>query len=165
MKVTLLVLGQLQKGKMCGYDIQKEIAKVGKGRDDVKFGSIYYAIKKAVDNGWVKRAGTERTGNNPERYMYSITKEGKKFFKKHLYTYVFDAGFNINTSVMFLENLTADQRISFVENRKEQIKNEIEEIKSVTQKSVLDYYILAHLKAEKEFLKTFVIMGGADGSN
>ena len=41
-------------------------------------------IKKAVNNGWVKRVGTEKESGNPERYVYEILPLGKKHYKKLL---------------------------------------------------------------------------------
>ncbi len=54
MRIELTILGLLMKGNLYGYDIKKKILEVSGGFVDTKFGSIYYAIKKSQNKGWIK---------------------------------------------------------------------------------------------------------------
>jgi len=166
MKIDITILGLLMDGNLYGYEIKKKIVDKLEDYVDIKFGSIYYAIKKAVDNGWVKRVGTEKDSGNPERYIYEILPAGKKQYKKILKQY-YDKNlihFDIDIVLMFLNNLTPDQKEQFIEERTalikeklESIKNKIEDEKKVPEeKSYMKVftYLEQHLKAELNWLKS-----------
>ena len=166
MKIEITILGLLMEGNLYGYEIKKKIVERLGEYVDIKFGSIYYAIKKAVDNEWVKRVGTEKDGGNPERYIYQILPAGRKYYKKILKQY-FDQTmihFDIDIVLMFLNSLEPDQKESFIEERKELLKNKISEIKEKVDSEEkkkgaesnlhLYTYLENHLKAELAWLKT-----------
>lgn len=166
MKIEITILGLLMDGNLYGYEIKKKIVERLEDYVDIKFGSIYYAIKKAVDNGWVKRVGTEKDSGNPERYVYEILPAGKKYYKKLLKQY-FDKvmiHFDIDIVLMFLKNLTQDQKELFVEDRVQLLKEKLDSIKAKidTEKKVPEdrsylkvfTYLEHHLKAELNWLKS-----------
>ncbi|OHD69549.1 MAG: hypothetical protein A2W19_00635 [Spirochaetes bacterium RBG_16_49_21] len=166
MKIEITVLGLLMEENLYGYEIKKKIEERLEDYVDIKFGSIYYAIKKAVDNGWVKRVGTEKDSGNPERYIYEIMPNGKKHYKKLLKQYYEKTliHFDIDIVLMFLNSLTEDQRRQFIEQRlsilkikSEALKNKIEREKGGDdEKSYLPIfsYLEHHLKAEMSWLKS-----------
>ncbi len=164
MKIEITILGLLMDGNLYGYEIKKKIVERLEDYVDIKFGSIYYAIKKSVENGWVKRVGTEKESGNPERYVYEILPAGKKHYKKLLKQY-FDANFihfDVDIVLMFFNFLSDEQKESFLEERMgvmkekiESIRNKIEEGKSddVSYMHILTY-LEHHLRAELNWLKT-----------
>ncbi len=128
--------------------------------------AFYYAIKKAVDNGWVKRVGTEKEGGNPERYIYQIMPAGRKYYKKMLKQY-FDhtmIHFDIDIVLMFYNSLQPEQKEAFIEDRMEAVKEKLaaikekveEETKLPEDKSHIHVftYLENHLKAELSWLKS-----------
>ena len=165
MKIEITILGLLMKENLYGYEIKRKIVESLEDYVDIKFGSIYYAIKKSVSNGWVDKAGTEKDSGNPERYVYEITPVGKKHFKKMLKQYFEDniTHFDIDIVLLFFNHLSSSVRDSFVAERLDvigeklqSIEKKLSEIKdggkdggkdeaSIT--SVLKY-IYYHLKAE-----------------
>ncbi|MGL4369092.1 MAG: PadR family transcriptional regulator [Spirochaetota bacterium] len=166
MKIEITILGLLMEGNLYGYEIKKKIVERLGEYVDIKFGSIYYAIKKAVDNEWVKRVGTEKEGGNPERYIYQILPVGRKYYKKILKQY-FDQTmihFDIDIVLMFLNSLEPEQKEAFIEERKELLKNKLSEIKEKieteekkkgTESNLHLYtYLENHLKAELSWIKT-----------
>jgi DNA-binding PadR family transcriptional regulator len=166
MKIEITILGLLMEENLYGYEIKKKIVERLEDYVDIKFGSIYYAIKKAVDNGWVKRVGTEKDSGNPERYIYEIMPNGKKHYKKLLKQY-FDKiliHFDIDIVLMFINYLTDDQKKQFIEQRMSLIKDKLEAIKKKideekSQPGELSYheiftYLEHHLKAEMSWLKS-----------
>ncbi len=165
MKIEITILGLLMEGNLYGYEIKKKIVERLKDYVDIKFGSIYYAIKKAVDNDWVERVGTEKDGGNPERYIYEIKPAGRKHYRKLLKQY-FEHNlvhFDIDIVLMFLNTLTPEQKDQFVEDRIEAVKQKLGEIKEKIQESAdepeeqsqlhLYTYLESHLKAELAWLK------------
>jgi DNA-binding PadR family transcriptional regulator len=166
MKIEITILGLLMERNLYGYEIKKKIVEKLEDYVDIKFGSIYYAIKKAVSNGWVRRVGTEKESGNPERYVYEILPVGKKHYKKLLKQF-FDQNmihFNIDIVLMFLNFLSNEQRSQFVEDRTELIKEKLEAIREKISREKGDenetsnYFVLSyieqHLKAELSWLKT-----------
>jgi DNA-binding PadR family transcriptional regulator len=119
MKIEITILGLLMEGNLYGYEIKKKIVERLEDYVDIKFGSIYYAIKKAVDNEWVKRVGTEKESGNPERYVYEILPAGKKYYRKLLKQY-FEQNlihFDIDIVLMFFNSLSEEQHEQFIEDR------------------------------------------------
>ena len=163
MKIEITILGLLMEGNLYGYEIKKKIVERLEDYVDIKFGSIYYAIKKSVENGWVKRVGTEKESGNPERYVYEILPAGKKHYKKLLKQY-FDTNFihfDVDIVLMFFDNLTEEQKEQFLEERTSLIKDKIDSIKDKIDKDAVDNsyrhilsYLEHHLKAELSWLKT-----------
>ncbi len=166
MKIEITILGLLMEENLYGYEIKKKIVERLEDYVDIKFGSIYYAIKKAVDNGWVKRVGTEKDSGNPERYIYEILPNGKKHYKRLLKQY-FDKTlihFDIDIVLMFINYLADDQKQQFIEQRMGLIKEKLDGIKKKidTEKGQggeqsyreIYTYLEHHLKAELSWLKS-----------
>jgi DNA-binding PadR family transcriptional regulator len=166
MKIEITILGLLMEENLYGYEIKKKIVDRLEDYVDIKFGSIYYAIKKAVENGWVKRVGTEKDSGNPERYVYEILPTGRKHYKKMLKQY-FEQNmihFDIDIVLMFLNYLSDDQaeqfiadRISLIGNKLGSIKQKIDDEKNApAEKSFrkIFSYLEHHLEAELEWLKS-----------
>jgi len=164
MKIEITILGLLIENNLYGYEIKKKIVERLEDYVDIKFGSIYYAIKKSVDNGWVKRVGTEKESGNPERYVYEILPAGKKHYKKLLKQY-FDTNlihFDVDIVLMFFDFLTDEQKEQFLEERTSLIKEKLESIREkiekesnedVSHRHILGY-LEHHLKAEMNWLKS-----------
>jgi len=169
MKIEITILGLLMEGNLYGYEIKKKIVERLEDYVDIKFGSIYYAIKKAVDNEWVKRVGTEKESGNPERYVYEILPAGRKHYKKLLKQY-FDQNlihFDIDIILMFFNFLTEEQREQFIEERLIIVNEKIEAIKKKIEldkelpvdqshRHILTY-LEQHLNAEMNWLKSITI--------
>lgn len=166
MKIEITILGLLMEENLYGYEIKKKIVERLEDYVDIKFGSIYYAIKKAVDNGWVKRVGTEKEGGNPERYIYQIMPAGRKYYKKMLKQYFEHTliHFDIDIVLMFYNSLAPEQKESFIEDRIEAVKEKLsaikekidEEMKLPEDRSHIHVftYLENHLKAELGWLRS-----------
>jgi len=164
MKIEITILGLLMEGNLYGYEIKKKIVERLEDYVDIKFGSIYYAIKKSVENGWVKRVGTEKESGNPERYVYEILPAGKKHYKKLLKQY-FDSKFihfDVDIVLMFFGSLSDEQKEQFLEDRVSFIEEKIEAITEkldnmdTTADSYTNIltYLQYHLKSELEWLNS-----------
>ncbi len=98
---ALLLLGVLMEGDKHGYEIKQLVDSRLSRVTDISSGTIYYTLKKLEKKRLVTRSRM-REGNRPERRVYSITGEGKKYFQDLLAQsfrqmdetyYVFDMGF------------------------------------------------------------------------
>ncbi len=166
MKIDITILGLLMEENLYGYEIKKRIVDRLEDYVDIKFGSIYYAIKKALESGWIVKAGSEKASGNPERYIYEILPSGKKQFRKLLKQY-FDSTlihFDIDFVLLFFNSLTEDQKQQFIEDRlallkekTESLKKKMEDEKKVPEEKSnmkIYSYIDHHLKAEVSWLKS-----------
>ena len=165
MKMEITILGLLMEGNLYGYEIKKKISERLKDYVDIKFGSIYYAIKKAVENKWVKNVGTKKEGGNPERYIYKIMPAGRKYYKKMLKQY-FDhklIHFNIDIVLLFYNTLRPEQKELFIDDRIDTVNEKLKCIKDKIEKEsklstdssqiYIFTYLESHLKAELSWLR------------
>lgn len=77
----LLVLGMLDMKPMSGYDIQQMLQTTDAERwSGVLIGSIYHALKKMEQEGYVEISGIEQSGHR-QKAIYKITDRGIKHLK------------------------------------------------------------------------------------
>lgn len=157
-----MILGFLMDGKLYGYDIKKKMTEKFSNLVDIKFGSIYYALKTAVQKDWVKSAGKEKDGNNPERFIYQITPAGEKHYIRasRKYFETSKVHFEIDVMLLFLDVMTKEQKEQFKEERIQYTTEKLEEIREKIQNPKekmqlsLNSYIESHLKAELAWAKS-----------
>lgn len=101
----LLFLGLLMEGPKHGYEIKRQIEEELFPFVGLKIKSIYYPLKKMEQLGLINK-DVGREGKWPEKYVYSITPNGRKIFD-HLITESFLSierpYFNIDLSLYFLD--------------------------------------------------------------
>lgn len=77
----LLVLGMLDVQPMSGYDIQQALQLTDAERwGGVLIGSIYHALKKMEQEGYVAVISIEQTGHR-QKAVYTITETGKTYLQ------------------------------------------------------------------------------------
>ena len=74
--VAYHVLLALAKGNLHGYAIIKNVAESTGGEVELEAGTLYAAIKRMKDEGWIEEARAPR--GESRRRTYAITKLGKK---------------------------------------------------------------------------------------
>ena len=76
---TFFILLSLSPGPKHGYAILKEVESLSEGRVKLSTGTLYGAIKRLLDRGWIHRVddpipnSTER-----ERKSYELTESGRR---------------------------------------------------------------------------------------
>jgi transcriptional regulator len=73
----LLVLKALAGGPQHGLGVSRRIALITKGAFEVKPGSLFPALNRLEENGWVA-ASWGRSENNRRARYYTLTKAGQK---------------------------------------------------------------------------------------
>jgi len=76
--IELLILLQLKKKTMYGYEIIKELKKIFEGVWEPKTGTIYPALRRLETRGLI------RTELKDEREHYLLTEKGEKVMKENL---------------------------------------------------------------------------------
>lgn len=80
MSYQLILLGLLAGQPRHGYEIKQTFEEGTLGEYlKVSGGGLYYNLHKLVKEGYVTEQNIEREGNYPERQVYQITEEGRKF--------------------------------------------------------------------------------------
>ncbi|WP_072770988.1 PadR family transcriptional regulator [Desulfitobacterium chlororespirans] len=78
----LLVLGMLDVQPMSGYDIQQALQLTDAERwGGVLIGSIYHALKKMEQEGYVAVTSIEQTGHR-QKAVYTMTEAGKTYLQE-----------------------------------------------------------------------------------
>jgi DNA-binding PadR family transcriptional regulator len=84
LSTRLVILGFLRGRPQYGYEIKQMIEHVMGDWTDIAFGSIYYALGKLAEEGYVEKVGTEQEGGRPSRTVYQITDTGREEFMRLL---------------------------------------------------------------------------------
>jgi len=80
MSTRLVILGLLRDRTLYGYEIKQMIEDHMGDWTSIAFGSIYFALRKLTEEGFVEKAGTEKPGDQPSRIIYRITDAGRAGF-------------------------------------------------------------------------------------
>lgn len=75
-EATFLILLSLAPQPRHGYAIMKEVAALSNGRVQLSTGTLYGALKRFLDQGWVERFD-ETVVNGRERKAYRLTDLGQ----------------------------------------------------------------------------------------
>ena len=80
-EATFFILLSLSSGPKHGYAIMKEVAQVSNGRITFSTGTLYGALKRLLDHGWIARNGEDKDGtdeNSRNRKDYILTALGRR---------------------------------------------------------------------------------------
>jgi DNA-binding PadR family transcriptional regulator len=78
-EATLFILLSLVPGPKHGYAIMKEVEALSDGRVTLSTGTLYGALKRLLDGGWIERVDdTAPDGNGRERKAYRLTELGQR---------------------------------------------------------------------------------------
>lgn len=76
---VFLIMASLAPGPRHGYAILKDVSELSQGRVQLSTGTLYGAIKRLLDEGWIQRAPDPQPANgNRERKSYVLTPHGRK---------------------------------------------------------------------------------------
>jgi DNA-binding PadR family transcriptional regulator len=84
MSTRLVILGLLREQDLHGYELKQRIEERMGDWTEIAFGSIYFALGKLAEEGFVEKVATEQQGNRPSRDIYRITPEGREEFLRLL---------------------------------------------------------------------------------
>ena len=81
-ETTYFILLSLSQGPCHGYAIMKDVRKLSHGRVKLSTGTLYSALKRLLDQGWIQR--TDSTGDLKDgrgRKDYSLTLLGQQILE------------------------------------------------------------------------------------
>lgn len=81
-EATFFILLSLAPGPQHGYAILKEVAALSDGRVVLSTGTLYGALKRLLDSGWLERfEEPEAEENRRERKAYRLTSLGRRILQ------------------------------------------------------------------------------------
>lgn len=77
-ETTYFILLSLAPGPSHGYAIMKDVQQISQGRVILSTGTLYGALKRLLEQGWIERVDDPETGENGrERKAYRLTHSGQ----------------------------------------------------------------------------------------
>ena len=163
----LILLGLLRQSPRHGYEIKTNVRQILSLFAGVELKSIYYPLKVLEKKGLLtKRVG--KAGRRPERFVYSLTPQGKKRFEELLnksLLVIKRPQFSLDLSLYFLHYLkpaSARRRLRGRLNMLNKLLRGMEKMarSKELQKTPALSRILEHnlrlLKAEESFLESLL---------
>jgi DNA-binding PadR family transcriptional regulator len=116
----LVILGLLRKRPLYGYEIKHVIEDHMGDWTSIAFGSIYFALGKLADEGFIEKVTTEQEGNRPSRTIYQITESGQAEFMRLLrevWRGVDRQYFSLDIGLFFMDALPPGETKSYLQGR------------------------------------------------
>jgi len=120
LSTRLVILGYLRGRPLYGYELKQLIEHVMGDWTNIAFGSIYYALGKLADEGFVEKVGTEQEGERPSRNVYQITDAGREEFMRLLreaWDNVERQTFDFDIGLSFMSALPVDEVKEYLRKR------------------------------------------------
>jgi DNA-binding PadR family transcriptional regulator len=76
-EATFFILLSLSSGQKHGYVIMKDVEKLSDGRTNLGTGTLYGALGRLLDQGWIERVEEDQTGGRP-RKAYVLSDLGRR---------------------------------------------------------------------------------------
>lgn len=76
-EATFFILLSLSPGKKHGYIIMKDVARLSDGRITLGTGTLYGALGRLLDQGWIERVDEEQESGRP-RKAYVLSDLGQR---------------------------------------------------------------------------------------
>ena len=181
MSTRLVILGFLRGRPQYGYEIKQMIEHIMGDWTNIAFGSIYYALGKLTEEGFLEKVGTEQEGGRPSRTVYQITDAGQEEFLRLLrqvwsilerQTYEFDIGLS------FMSALPMDEVKGYLRERVAHLEGILQYLDAHQAEEVGDEHVpnrlasavfdhsRVHFKAELDWTRDLlrdVEQGAVDG--
>ncbi len=131
MSVRLVILGLLGERPLYGYEIKQIIEERMGDWTSIAFGSIYFALDKLAEEGFVEKVATEQQGNRPSRSVYQITATGQAEFLRLLrevWQNVEREYFALDIGLFFIQSLPLEEVKEYLRARRAHLQSMLEHI-------------------------------------
>ena len=76
-EAVFFILLSLSPGPKHGYAIMKDVESLSDSRVSLSTGTLYGALKRLLESGWIKRVDDDRNETGRQRKAYVLTQLGK----------------------------------------------------------------------------------------
>lgn len=144
MSTRLVILGFLRGRPLYGYEIKQLIERVMGDWTDIAFGSIYFALKKLAEEGFVEKVGTTQEGGRPSRTVYRITDVGREEFM-HLLRGVWDSvepqAFSFDIGLTLMSALPVDEVKGLLRKRTTHLEHILQYLETHQAEQLADEHV------------------------
>jgi len=167
MSTRLVILGLLREQSLYGYEIKQIIEERMGDWTSIAFGSIYFALGKLAEEGFIEKVATEKAGGRPSRSIYQVTEAGRVEFLRLLrqvwgeverHHFAFDIG------LFFTEALPVEEMKGYLRGRVAQLEAIVQHITAHRAEqlahedmprsaAVIFDHSLAHFQAELDWTR------------
>jgi DNA-binding PadR family transcriptional regulator len=148
MSTRLVILGFLRGRPLYGYEIKQMIEHIMGDWTNIAFGSIYFALKKLAEEGFVEKVGTEQEGGRPSRTVYQITDTGREEFMR-LLREVWDSVerqlFDFDIGLSFMSALPIDEVKGHLQKRVTHLEHILQYLDAHQAEELADEHVPDHL--------------------
>jgi len=171
MSTRLVILGFLRRRPLYGYEIKHMIEQVMGDWTNIAFGSIYFALRKLAEEGFIEKVGTEQEGGRPSRTVYQITDAGREEFLRLLrevWHEVEPQYFAFDIGLSFMEALPIEEVKGHLRKRVKHLEHIIQYLEAHQAEQLADERVpgrlaavvfdhhRAHLKAELDWTRNLL---------
>ncbi|MCD4702308.1 MAG: PadR family transcriptional regulator [Candidatus Aegiribacteria sp.] len=167
MSTRLVILGLLREPSLYGYEIKQIIEERMGDWTSIAFGSIYFALGKLAEEGFIEKVAAEQEGSRPSRSIYQITKAGRAEFLRLLrvvWSEVEIRHFAFDIGLFFTETLPVEEMKGYLRRRIAQLEATFQHVtihraEQLAQKdmprsaAVIFDHSLAHFQAELDWTR------------
>jgi DNA-binding PadR family transcriptional regulator len=132
MSTRLVILGLLRERPLYGYEIKQIIEEHMGDWTNIAFGSIYFALGKLAEEGFIEKIATEQEGKRPSRSVYQVTASGQEEFlrllrealrevERHYYT--------VDIGLAFMEALPLGETQGYLRGRIAELEAILEHVR------------------------------------
>jgi len=83
-EATFFILLSLAPESRHGYAIMKDTRRLSAGRVLLSTGTLYGALKRLLELGWIERVDDTKNNGNRERKAYALTRRGRRVLDAEL---------------------------------------------------------------------------------
>jgi DNA-binding PadR family transcriptional regulator len=148
MSTRLVILGFLRGRPLYGYEIKYMIEQIMGDWTNIAFGSIYYALGKLAEEGFVEKVGTEQEGGRPSRTVYQITDAGREEFMRLLrevWGDVEEQYFTFDIGLSFMSALPIEEVKDLLRKRVKHLEHIIQYLEVHQAEQLADGRVPGHL--------------------
>jgi DNA-binding PadR family transcriptional regulator len=132
MSVRLVLLGLLTDRPLYGYEIKQSNEEHMGDWTSIPFASIYFALNKLAEEGFVEQVATEQSGSRPSRSVYQVTDAGRAEFLRLLrevWQNVEREYFTLDIGLFFMSALPRDEIQGYLEMRCQALRSTLDHIR------------------------------------
>ena len=148
MSTRLVILGFLRGRPLYGYEIKHMIEQVMGDWTNIAFGSIYFALRKLAEEGFIEKVGTEQEGGRPSRTVYQITDAGRGEFMRLLREVWDDVEqhyFTFDIGLSFMSALPIEEVKGLLRKRVKHLEHIVQHLDAHRAEQLADEHVPSHL--------------------
>ncbi len=150
MSTRLVILGFLRGRPLYGYEIKNMIERIMGDWTNIAFGSIYFALRKLTEEGYIEKLGTEQEGSRPSRTVYQITNTGRDEFLRLLRQVWGDVErqyFAFDVGLSFMSALPIEEVKEHLRERVKRLEHTVQHVESHRAEQLADEHVPSRLTA------------------